>query len=94
MDDATQALLVGVPGIDRDDPAIQAALAVMCLEEPQAPSATLSELREAVTKVEDLARDARRVLGSAHPFVVGPIEQSLRRSRAALRARETPSEAV
>ena len=38
MDDATQALLVGVPGIDRDDPAIQAALAVMRLEEPQAPT--------------------------------------------------------
>ena len=37
MDEATQALLADVPGIDRNDPAIQAALAVMRLEKPQAP---------------------------------------------------------
>ena len=55
------------------------------------PGATLSELREAVTRFEDLARDARRVLGSAHPFVAGTIGRSLRAARAALRARETPS---
>ena len=55
------------------------------------PSATLSELREAVTEFEDLARDARRVFGSAHPFVVGPIGRSLQNARAVLRARETPS---
>ena len=54
------------------------------------PSATLSELREAVTEFEDLARDARRVFGSAHPFVVGPIGRSLQNARAVLRARETP----
>jgi len=58
------------------------------------PDATLSELREAVTRYEDLARDARRVLGSAHPFVVRAIGQSLQNARAALRARKTPSEAV
>ena len=58
------------------------------------PGATLSELREAVTRFEDLARDARRVLGSAHPFVAGQLERSLQAARAALRAHETPPEAV
>jgi hypothetical protein len=62
------------------------------------PDATLSELRDAVTRFEDLARDARRVLGSAHPFVAGAIGKSLKAARAKLRARETsretPSEAV
>ena len=58
------------------------------------PDATLSELRDAVTRFEDLARDARRVLGSAHPFVAGAIGKSLQAARAALRARETPSEAA
>ena len=54
------------------------------------PSATLDDLREAVTTLEDMDRIARRVLGSAHPMVVD-IEQHLRNARAALRARETPS---
>jgi len=58
------------------------------------PDATLSELRDAVTRFEDLARDARRVFGSAHPFVVGAIGKSLQAARAALRAREPLSEAV
>ena len=56
----------------------------------QADGATLRDLREAVTTLEDTARIARRVLGGAHPDVVG-IEKSLRLARAALRARETPS---
>ena len=51
--------------------------------------ATLDDLREAVSTLEDLERTARRVLGCAHPAVMG-IQQSLRKSRAALRARETP----
>ena len=49
--------------------------------------ATLDDLREAVKTLEELAPTARRVLGGAHP-TVGQIEQSLRNSRAALRARE------
>ena len=53
------------------------------------PGATLDDLREAVPTLEDTERIARRVLGGAHPDVVG-IEESLRRARAALRARETP----
>ena len=52
--------------------------------------ATLDDLREAVTTLEDAERTAQRVFGSAHPVVAG-IEQSLMESRAALSARETPS---
>ena len=54
------------------------------------PCATLNDLREAVTSLEDTVRIARRVLGSAHP-TTGAIEDALRKSRAALRARETPA---
>ena len=52
-------------------------------------SATLDDLREAVTTLVETERTARRVLGGAHPLTPS-IEQSLRRARAALRARETP----
>ena len=52
--------------------------------------ATLDDLREAVTTLEDTARTARRVLGSAHPLT-SAIENDLRNSRATLAARETPS---
>ena len=54
--------------------------------------ATLDDLREAVTSLEDTERTARRVLGGAHPGV-GTIEISLRDARRALRARDTPSPA-
>ena len=50
--------------------------------------ATLDDLREAVTTLEDTALIARRVLGGAHPTTRG-IEVALRDARAALRARET-----
>ena len=53
-------------------------------------AATLDDLREAVIRLEDLERTARRVMGGAHPTTAG-IEKSLRLARAALRARETPS---
>ena len=52
--------------------------------------ATLDNLREAITTFEDIARTARRVLGAAHPFTTGILEQ-LQNARAALRARETQS---
>ena len=42
--------------------------------------ATLDDLREAVTTLEDAERIARRVLGGAHPDTVG-IENSLRNAR-------------
>jgi len=51
--------------------------------------ATLDDLREAVSTLEDAARIARRVLGSAHPDTAS-IETALQDARAALRARETP----
>ena len=51
--------------------------------------ATLDDLREAVSTLEDLERTARRVLGCAHPAVMG-IERSLKFSREALHARDTP----
>ena len=53
-------------------------------------AATLDDLREAVTTLEDTARIARRVFGGSHPFT-SKIEGELRGARAALRARETPS---
>ena len=52
-------------------------------------SATLDDLREAVTTLDEAERIARRVLGGANPTVLG-IEDSLQDARAALRARETP----
>ena len=55
----------------------------------QDPAATLNDVREAVTTLEDGERIARRVLGGAHP-VVSKMEASLQNARAALRARETP----
>ena len=53
------------------------------------PGATLDDLRKAVTTLEDTERNARRVLGGAHPTTKGVVD-SLRRTRAALHARETP----
>jgi hypothetical protein len=51
--------------------------------------ATLDDLHEAVTTLEDTERITRRVLGSAHPLF-GMIERDLQKARAVLRARETP----
>ena len=53
------------------------------------PGATLDDLREAVTTLEETERTMRRVLGGAHPLTTG-IEGSLQNARAALRAREAP----
>ena len=51
--------------------------------------ATLDDVREAATTLEDTERIARRVLGGTHPTTTAH-EESLRAARAALRARETP----
>ena len=51
--------------------------------------ATLDDLRESVTTLEDTARIARQVFGGANPFT-STIEVSLKVSRAVLGARETP----
>ena len=55
----------------------------------QDSAATLDDLREAVTTLEELERTTRRVIGSSHP-TTGAIEFNLQEARAALRARETP----
>ena len=53
--------------------------------------ATVDDLREAVTTLEDTDRIARRVFGGAHP-ITATLEVELRDARAVLRAREeTPS---
>ena len=54
------------------------------------PDATLDDLLEAVTTLEDVTRIARRVFGGAHP-TAETFELILQKARAALRARETPS---
>ena len=53
-------------------------------------SATLADLRKAVMTLEDAGRIARRVFGGTHPLTIG-LEFHLRKLRAALAARETPS---
>ena len=56
------------------------------------PAASLGDLSEAVTTLEDVGRFARRVLGGAHPLTAG-VGRELLKARVALRvrARETPS---
>ena len=46
--------------------------------------ATLDDLREAVTRLEDIERIVRRVFGGAHPLTKS-IDYDLREARAALR---------
>ena len=52
--------------------------------------ATLDDLREAVTTLEETERTARRVFGGDHPSTMG-IEESLQLAREILRDHETPS---
>ena len=54
------------------------------------PGATLHDLREAVTTLEDMERIMRRVFGGAHPHTEG-FGRNLLEARAKLRTRETPS---
>ena len=53
--------------------------------------ATLDDLREAVTTLEETKRTTRRVMGGAHPTAAG-IERDLHNARVALRAREAPTD--
>jgi len=55
--------------------------------------ATLDDIREAVTTLEETERTARRVLGGTHPTTEG-IEDELRTARAVLRAREAGKRVV
>ena len=52
-------------------------------------AATLDDLREAVTTLEEIERTAQRVLGGANPTTKS-IERSLQEARSFLRAREAP----
>ena len=56
-------------------------------------AATLANLREAVTTLEEIERTARRVLGGAHPTSAG-MELHLQDARALLRARETGKKVI
>ena len=56
------------------------------------PTATLDDVREAVTTLEEIEPTARRVLGGAHPLVVA-IERCLREAQEALHFREANGEA-
>ena len=49
--------------------------------------ATLDDLREGVTTLEDVERTARRVFGGAHP-TTSNVEKTLREARDALAVRE------
>ena len=51
------------------------------------PSATLDDLREAVTMLEETGRIARRVMGGAHPLA-RDIESTLQNAHEALAARD------
>ena len=52
------------------------------------PTATLDDLREAVTSLVETERTTRRVLGGAHPLT-SAIEDNLQHARATLFVRET-----
>mmetsp|Transcript_1802 Transcript_1802/g.5973 ORF Transcript_1802/g.5973 Transcript_1802/m.5973 type:complete len:132 (-) Transcript_1802:115-510(-) len=81
--------VVGHPivGEDRELTLIMKLTYAKCLYKDD--GATLDDLREAVTTLEDTERIARRVLGGAHPFTLA-VERNLRNARFALRAHETP----
>ena len=57
------------------------------------PAATLDDLREAVSTLEEIERIARRVFGGGHPFVSG-IERDLQNARASLASRRGDVESV
>ena len=58
----------------------------------KADCATLGDLREAVTTLEDSERIARRVMGGAHPLT-GALEEHLRDAQVVLHFREANGEA-
>ena len=59
----------------------------------KADDATLNDVREAVTTLEETDRIGRRVFGGSHPHTA-EIEKELRYARAALRAREAGKSVV
>ena len=59
----------------------------------QDSTATLDDLREAVTTLEAMERFVPRVFGGTHPIAVG-IERSLRNAQTVLSAREAGEDVV
>ena len=59
----------------------------------QDSTATLDDLREAVTTLEGMGRFVPRVFGGTHPIAVG-IERSLRNAQTVLSAREAGEDVV
>ena len=53
------------------------------------PGVTLDDIHEAVNKLEEAARIARRAFCDSNPIAMG-IENAWEESRAALHARDTP----
>ena len=53
------------------------------------PGATIDDIREAVTTLEDMEPTVRRLHGGAHPHTVA-LGLRLQLARSVLRARETP----
>ena len=56
--------------------------------------ATLDDVREAVTTLEETARTAQRVFGGAHPLTTEFFEPGLQNARAVLAAHEAGGESV
>ena len=81
---------VGRRTIGDDDKLTLAMRAIYAQTLYKGDGATLDDLREAVTMLEEIELTTRRVLGGAHP-TVGAIAYYQRDARAALHARETPS---
>ena len=65
----------------------QGVVAPGAVARPRDDDATLDDLREALTRLEDVERTARRVLGGSHPTSEW-IEATLQTARAVLGARE------
>ena len=53
------------------------------------PTATIDDVREAVTTLEETERTARRVMGGEHP-ITKVLAHNLPKARATLCARDTP----
>ena len=68
-------------------------LSLFLLTRDMDPAATLDDLCEAVTTLEETERTARRVLGGGHPFMTG-IEKSLQNARAALHVGKGASQVI
>jgi len=65
---------------------VRAVTASLLFEDAVAP---LANIREAVSRLEEMGPTARRVFGGVHPLTKG-VKRALLEARDVLRARETP----